>query len=295
MHGAPLKQGICSFYSSICVSRNNPLKDCSGSFRIIPDNLLHNHVGLLLFNQWIESGHLDGLDLYDGTRSVFLLRRGWMVHSVSCQDVPFRCSAGFCPSPFVSGWSQRAHPLHRCARVLVQKSAQVITASVKSFADCFSSPHGHHSRKPITQGNTKSPRPICYSIAKSGEKKKKKEASISVGICSHAGKTHQQRRIQGRARRKRKRKEEQFKKKTKQEYIKQLGQKKKRSWSKPQLDSIRWQWITKNRLHHTHTHTLTVVSSSSSSSSKDMTHILGNQCWAVLFIVLLDEATQLEK
>lgn len=31
-------------------------------------------------------------------------------------------------------------------------TAQVITASVKGFADCFSSPHGHHSRKPITFG-----------------------------------------------------------------------------------------------------------------------------------------------
>lgn len=211
---------------------------------------------MLLFNQWIESGHLDGLDLYDGTRSMFLLRRGWMVHSVSCQDVPFRCSAGFCPSPFVSGWSQRAHPLHRCARVLVQKSAQVITASVKSFADCFSSPHGHHSRKPITQGNTKSPRPICYSIAKSGEKKKKKEASISVGICSHAGKTHQQRRIQGRAWRKRKRKEEQFKKKTKTRIHKTIRTKEEEKLIKTTTGLYQ---VAMNHQEpatsHTHTHT----------------------------------------
>lgn len=54
-----------------------------------------------------------------------------------------------------------------CALVLLCESAQVITASVKSFAHCFSSPHGHHSRKSITQGNTKSQRPIYYSIAKS--------------------------------------------------------------------------------------------------------------------------------
>lgn len=58
------------------------------------------------------------------------------------------------------------------------KSAKVIIASVKSFSDCFSSPHGHHSRKQITQGNTKSPRPICYSIAK-GRKTWKR-----VGMCS---------------------------------------------------------------------------------------------------------------
>lgn len=31
-------------------------------------------------------------------------------------------------------------------------AAQVITASVKSFTDCFSSPHGRHSWKPITLG-----------------------------------------------------------------------------------------------------------------------------------------------
>ena len=42
--------------------------------------------------------------------------------------------------------------------------AQVITASVKSFADCFSSPHGRHSRKPITPGNSKSLDPLCYSL-----------------------------------------------------------------------------------------------------------------------------------
>lgn len=47
--------------------------------------------------------------------------------------------------------------------------SQVITASVKSFADCFSSPHGHHTRKPIPQGNTNSPGPISFSLAKSGK------------------------------------------------------------------------------------------------------------------------------
>lgn len=47
---------------------------------------------------------------------------------------------------------------------------QVITASVKGFADCFSSPHGHHSRKTIPQGKTHSPVPISHSTAMSGEK-----------------------------------------------------------------------------------------------------------------------------
>lgn len=42
---------------------------------------------------------------------------------------------------------------------------QVITASVKGFADCFSSPHGRHSRKTIPQGKAHSPVPICHRAA----------------------------------------------------------------------------------------------------------------------------------
>lgn len=40
-----------------------------------------------------------------------------------------------------------SHSRYACVR-------QVITASVKGFADCFSSPHGHHSRKTIPQGKS---------------------------------------------------------------------------------------------------------------------------------------------
>lgn len=77
-----------------------------------------------------------------------------------------KMSSETCPSLSVSGRSQRVSLLFVCLMLLCE-SAQVITASVKSFAHCFSSPHGHHSRKSITQGNTKSQRPIYYSIAKS--------------------------------------------------------------------------------------------------------------------------------
>lgn len=87
-----------------------------------------------------------------------------------------KMSSGICPSPFCLLADSDSY--HLCVFMHLCKSFEVITASVGSFSDCFSSTHGHHSRKPITVGNTKSARPICYSIAKS-------ETRMRAGVGCH--------------------------------------------------------------------------------------------------------------
>lgn len=133
----PHRQHIGSMQQTIPTTTTN----CLSCTTVGPDGFKPWHIigGIWRFS-WNYDAHRASLQ----SRCIFWSRRWGLSVSVSVGCERAIDQSGLCLSTTLMCWRARCR-------------AQVITASVKSSADCFSSPHGRHSRKPITSGNAKSP------------------------------------------------------------------------------------------------------------------------------------------